>query len=126
MRWSILYVLALASEGKLVLGLVIGDLVDTEPLVSGTQETRQASLNILDAVEVGSKSIIDVDDDDLPVGLTLIEKGHDAKNLDLLDLSSVANLLADLANVEGIVVTESLSVLVLVGGVFPGLENKMG
>jgi hypothetical protein len=126
LRWSILYVLALASEGKLVLGLVIGDLVDTEPLVSGTQETRQASLNILDAVEVGSKSIIDVDDDDLPVGLTLIEKGHDAKNLDLLDLSSVANLLADLANVEGIVVTESLSVLVLVGGVFPGLENKMG
>jgi hypothetical protein len=126
LRWSILYVLALASEGKLVLGLVIGDLVDTEPLVSGTQETRQASLNILDAVEVGSKSIIDVDDDDLPVGLTLIEKGHDAKNLDLLDLSSVANLLADLANVEGIVVTESLSVLVLVGGVFPGIENKMG
>jgi hypothetical protein len=34
---SVVLVLALASEGKLVLRLAIGNLVDTEPLIGGTE-----------------------------------------------------------------------------------------
>ena len=36
---TILLVLTLASEGELVLGLSIGDLVDSEPLVSSPKQT---------------------------------------------------------------------------------------
>ena len=81
------------------------------------------TLNILDVVQLGSERICNVDNNDLPVGLTLIQEGHDSENLDLLDLTSVADLFADLANVEGIVVTLGLGFWVRVVGVFPGLEG---
>lgn len=70
---GVLLVLALAREGKLVLGLAIWDLVDAEPLVCGTEETRQVALDILDVVELGGQWVVYVDDHDLPVGLALVE-----------------------------------------------------
>lgn len=117
-------VLGFAGESELVLRLAIRDLVDTEPLVSGAHQTRQVALNILDVVELGGQSVLDVNNDDFPVRLSLIEEGHDAKNLDLLDLSSVTNKLADIANVKRVVVTKGLGVAVLVGGVFPSLRRS--
>jgi hypothetical protein len=44
---GVLLVLALTGEGELVLWLSIWDLVDTEPLVGGTEETWKVALNIL-------------------------------------------------------------------------------
>lgn len=66
-------ILAFTGEGELVFGLSIGDLVDTEPLVGSAEETREVALNILDVVELRGQGILDVDDDDFPVGLLLVE-----------------------------------------------------
>ena len=82
------------------------------------------ALDILDVVELGRKGVVHVDDDDLPVGLLLVEQGHDAKNLDLLDLAGVANELTDLADVKRVIVTLSLGLGVDRVGVLPGLHRK--
>ena len=118
-------VLALAGEGELVLGLSVGDLVDTEPLVGGTEKAGEVALDILDVVELGRKRVVHIDDDDLPVGLLLVEQGHDAKDLDLLDLAGVANELTDFADVERVVVTLGLGLGVDGVGVLPGLHRRV-
>ena len=69
---NLLLVLALAGESELVLGLAIGDLVDTEPLVGSTEKTREVTLDILDVVELSSQRVVDVNDNDIPVGLLLV------------------------------------------------------
>jgi len=120
---GVFLVFGLAGEGELVLGLAIRDLVDPEPLIGCPNETWQVTLDILDIVQLGSERVVNVDDDDLPVGLTLVKEGHDTENLDLLDLASVTNLFADLANIEGIVVTLCLGFRVRVVGVLPGLRE---
>ena len=117
----ILLVLALAREGKLVLRLAVRDLVDTEPLISGTKKTRQVALNILDIVELGSKWVVDVNDNDLPVGFFFIQQSHHTKNLDLLNLTWVANQFSNFANIERVIVTLSLGLRMDSVGVFIGL-----
>lgn len=118
---TLLLVLALAGEGKLVLGLAIRDLVDTEPLVGGTEQTRQVALDILNVVELGSQGVVDVNDDDLPVSLLLVEKGHHAQDLDLLNLAGIADELTDLADIKRVVVALGLGLGVDGVGVLPGL-----
>jgi hypothetical protein len=117
-----LLVLALASEGELVLGLAIGDLVDTEPLVGRTEKTGKVALDILNVVKLGGKRVVDVDDNDLPVGLVLVEQGHNTKDLDLLDLTGVTDKLTNLADVERVVVALGLGLGVDGVGVLPGLQ----
>jgi hypothetical protein len=119
---GVLLVLALAGEGKLVLGLAIGDLVDAEPLVGGAEEAGQVALNVLDVVELGGQRVVHVDNHDLPVGLTLVEQGHDTEHLDLDDLSGLVDKLADLADVERVVVALGLGLLVGDIGVLPRLQ----
>lgn len=79
------------------------------------------ALDVLDVVELGGKRVVHVDDDDLPVRLLLVEQGHDAEDLDLLDLAGVADQLADLADVERVVVALGLGLRVDGIGVLPGL-----
>lgn len=79
-------------------------------------------LNILNIVELASERVVDIDDNDLPVSLALVEQSHDAENFDLLDLTSVADGLANLADVERVVVAVSLGLGVLLVGVLPGLR----
>lgn len=81
------------------------------------------ALNILNVVELRSQRVVDVDDDDLPVGLFLIKKGHHTKDLDLLDLTGVADKLTDLADIERVVVTLGLGLRVDSVGVLPGLKQ---
>lgn len=120
---GVFLVLALAREGELVLGLAVGDLVDAEPLVGGAHETGQVTLDILNVVELGGQRVVDVDDNDLPVGLLLVDQGHDTENLDLLDLTGVADQLTNLAHVQRVVVTLGLGLGVDGVGVLPGLIN---
>lgn len=120
-KGNALLVLALAGEGELVLGLAIGDLVDTEPLVGSTEKAREVTLNVLNVVELRSQRVVDVDDNDLPVGLLLVQQGHHTEHLDLLDLTGVADELADLADVQRVVVTLGLGLRVDNVGVLPGL-----
>lgn len=121
---GVLLVLALASEGELVLGLSVGDFVNTEPLVRGAQKTGQVALDILNVVELGGERVVDVNHNDLPVGLLLVEQGHDAEHLDLLDLANMADELANLADIERVVVTLGLGLGVDNVGVLPGLRVR--
>lgn len=84
---SILLVLALAGERKLVLWLSVWDLVDAEPLICRPQKTWQVSLDILNVVEPIRQWVLDIDDNDLPVSLTLVKQCHDAEHLDLFDIT---------------------------------------
>lgn len=79
------------------------------------------SLDVLNVVELGGEGVLDVDDDDLPVRLLLVEEGHDAQDLDLLHLAGVADELADLADVKRVVVALGLGLGVDMVGVLPGL-----
>jgi hypothetical protein len=140
---GVLLVLCLARERKDVLGLAVRDLVDTvklvhseymrfgqgscdipEPFVGGTDETREVVLDVLNVVQLACKRVVDVDYDNLPVGLALVEKGHNAEDLDLLDLANISNLLTDLTDIQGIVVTLCLGLRVHLLGIFPCLEKS--
>jgi hypothetical protein len=121
---SVLLVLGLSGESKSVLWLAIGNFVDPEPFVGRADQSWQVPLNILNVVEPIGKRIVDVDDDDLPVSLALVEQCHDAQNFDLLNLASVANLFTDLADVQRVVITFSLGLGVGLGRVFPGLGES--
>lgn len=80
-------------------------------------------LDVFDVVELGCKRILDIDDDDFPVGLAFIEEGHDAEDLDLLDLANIADLFADLADIKRVVVTFGLGLCVELSGIFPSLRR---
>jgi hypothetical protein len=106
------------------LGLSIGDFVDSEPLVGSSDQTRKVPLDILNVVQPRSKRVVDINDKNLPVGLSLIEKSHDTEDLDLLDLTGVTDSLSNLADVERVVVTIGASLGVLDGRVFPSLGES--
>jgi hypothetical protein len=57
---GVLLVLAFATEGELVLGLSVWDLVDTEPLVGSTEEAREVTLDIFNVVQLGSERVVDL------------------------------------------------------------------
>ncbi|KAH8630235.1 Inorganic pyrophosphatase [Alternaria alternata] len=120
---GVLLVLALAGKGELVLGLAVWDLVDTEPLVCGTEKTGQVALNVLDVVELGGQWVVHVDNHDLPVSLALVEQSHDTENLDLDDLTRLGDKLTNLADIQWVVVTLGLGLLVNNVGVLPSLYN---
>jgi hypothetical protein len=80
------------------------------------------SLNVLDVVQLVGQGVVDVNNDDLPVGFLLIEKSHDAEDLDLLDVARLGNQLTNLANVERVVVTFGLGFGMYDVGVFPCLR----
>lgn len=138
---SVFLVLGLARESEGVFRLSIGDLVnpaknsmgkrsekngkgDTpEPLVGGSDQARKVSLDVLNIVELGCKRILDIDNDDFPVGLTLVQERHDTEDFDLFNLTNITDLFADLTNIERIVVTLGFSFSMLLAGIFPSLER---
>jgi len=81
------------------------------------------ALDIFDVVQLWSERVGNVDDNDLPVCLALIEESHDTEDLDLFDLTGEPDLFTDLANVKGIVVTLGLGFRMRVVGVLPGLKR---
>ena len=81
------------------------------------------SLDILNVVKLSSERVVNVNNNNLPVSLLLVEKGHDTKDLDLLHLAAIANELTNLANIERVVVTLGLGLRVDGVGVLPGLRK---
>jgi predicted secreted protein len=79
------------------------------------------ALDVLDVVQFGRERVLDIDDDDLPVSLAFVEERHDPEDLNLLDLSNVTDLLADLADIQRIVVAVGLGLSMLLVGIFPRL-----
>lgn len=94
-----------------------------EPLIRRTDEAGKVPLDVLDVVQLRGERILDVNDEDLPVGLALIEESHDTEDLDLLDLTDVADLLADLADVQGVIIALRLGLGVHLSGILPSLHN---
>ena len=82
------------------------------------------TLDILYIVQLGRERVLDVDDEDFPVGLAFVKEGHDAEDFDLLDLPYVTHLFADLADVQRIIVAVSLGLAVLLRRILPGLSRK--
>ena len=79
------------------------------------------SLNILNIVQSSSERVVDVDDEDFPVGLSLIEQSHDTQDFDLFDLSDVSYGFTNLTDVQWVVVTVRTGFGVFLLRVFPGL-----
>jgi len=118
---GVFLVLGFTRESEGIFGLAIGDLVDTEPFICGPDQTREVTLHILDVIELGSEGILNIHDNDLPIGLAFIEQSHDTKNFDLLHLADIADLLPDFTNIERIVVALRLGLSVGLRGILPGL-----
>lgn len=76
-----------------------------EPFVGCANETGEMALNVFNIVKLGREGVAYINDDDFPVSLAFIEKCHNAKDLHLLDLTDVAHLLSDLADIERIVIS---------------------
>jgi hypothetical protein len=83
------------------------------------------TLDILNIVQLGRERVLDVDDEDLPVGLAFIKKSHDTEDFDLLNLPYITHLFADLADVQRIVVAVGFGLAVLVSRILPGLPNDI-
>lgn len=66
---------------------------------------------------------MDIDDNDLPVSFAFVEKGHNTEDLDLLHLTDITNLLTNLTDIEGIVITLSLGLSMSLAGIFPSLNG---
>jgi hypothetical protein len=119
----ILLILTLSSESKLVFWLSVWDLVDSEPFICSSQETRKVSFNILDIIEFRCQWVVDINHNDLPVSLFFIKQSHNTKDLDLLDLSWVADQFADLTDIQWIIVTLGFRLRMDDVGILPCLQD---
>lgn len=77
--------------------------------------------HVFDVIQLRSHGIVNIYNDDFPVRLALIKQRHDSEDFDLLHLPNVANLFADLADIERVVITLCLCLGVDLGRVFPSL-----
>merc|ERR1719320_2183383 len=74
------------------MGFPRGNLVNSEPLTRVLQVTRLHLLHVADVVHLVSVWVVDVDGDDLPVGLTLVHHGQNPQHLHLDHLAPLAPL----------------------------------
>jgi hypothetical protein len=79
------------------------------------------SFHILYIIQFRRKRVLDIDDYDLPIGLALVQKSHDAENLDLFDLAHISNLFADFADIKRVIITLGLSLSVSLCRILPCL-----
>jgi len=121
---GILLIFGLSRECKSIFGLAVGNLVDPEPFVGCPDQSRKMSLNILDIVEFRRQGVVYVNNYDFPVGLAFINESHDPEDLDLFDLANITNLLANLADIERVVVSPGFSLCMQRRGILPGLGES--
>lgn len=78
-------------------------------------------LHVGDGIDLLRQRIVDVDHDDLPVRLPLVQDRQAAEEFDPFDLAGRGDVGAEFADVEGVVVASFLGVGVDEGWVFPCL-----
>ena len=81
------------------------------------------SLHVLDVVQPWCQWIIDVNDNNLPISLLLVEQSHDAKDFDLLDLARGSDEFADFADIQRIIIAFGLGLRVNNIRIFPRLQR---
>lgn len=96
--------LRLVVERELVTRLAVGHLVDAEPLASAGQQAREQTLHVLQIVQFLGQRVVHVHDDQLPVGLALIDERKTTEHFHLDHGATTLYLRADLARVDRIVV----------------------
>lgn len=143
LKFEAYLILGLARECKLVLWLPIRDLImikasqtgredkdpdmettnliNPKPLIRRSDQPRLQPLHILDIIQPPSQGIVDINDNNFPVGLAFVEESHDTEDLDLFNLTGVSDGFADLADVERVVVASGFGLGVRDVGVLPGL-----
>ena len=107
----------------MVLGLAIRNFVDAEPFVRGSEQAGKMPLDVLNVVELRCQGVFSVDDNDFPVCLFFVEQRHHTQDLNLLDLTCVADKLSDFAHVERVIVAFGLGLGMDNIGIFPCLER---
>lgn len=78
-------------------------------------------LHILDIIEPWCQWIGDVDNNDFPISLFLVEQCHDSKDLDLLNLTGGCDEFTNLTDVKRIIVSFRFGLRVDYVGIFPCL-----
>jgi len=101
------------------------DFVVLEPIVERLRDARAEFLNIVDRIYERGDRISDVDHDDLPVCLAAVVGRYTAQNLGLADLAKVTWVLADVEEVDGVVVARFVDEGMADVGIFPGLGNLL-
>lgn len=79
------------------------------------------ALDVFDIVQLGCQWIVNVDDDNLPIRLLLVQQSHHAQHFDLLDLTWICYQLANLTHIERVVVALGFGFGVHNVWIFPGL-----
>lgn len=92
-----------------------------EPLNGGTKQTREVLVHIGDVIDFRGQRIVHIDGDYLPVGFALVNQGNGAQHLDLQHVAALSHSVANLDDIDGIVVTLAAGGGLDVVGVFPGL-----
>jgi hypothetical protein len=103
-----------------------GGIYSPEPFVGRSDQTRKMSLHILDIVQFRRQRVVHINNQDLPVGFSFVEKCHDTEDFDLLDLTRIADLLSDLADIKRVVIAFGFSFRVNLGRIFPCLSRDTG
>jgi len=80
----VLFVFGLARERKGVFGLAVGNLVDPEPFIGSSDQTRLMSLHVFDVVELRGKRILHIDDNNFPVSLAFVRRAMMPRTLTCL------------------------------------------
>lgn len=98
-------------------------MIKPKPFICGSQEAWKVSLDILHVIQLWCQRIVDINGNDFPVRLFLVQKSHDSQDLDLLDLAWVSDRFANFADIERIIVTFCLRFGMNDVGIFPSLRE---
>lgn len=99
-------ILGLVIVGEGVGRLSIRDLVISQEGEDSLKSTRNDLLDVRKVIQLLSKRITNINDQNLPVSLSLIDHGVSSQDLDLSDLSDlVFNGRGDVADIKRIIVT---------------------
>ena len=80
-------------------------------------------LDVVDVIELVSQGIVDIDCENLPIRLALVDERHVAQDFDPDDGAALVDSLSDLAHVDRVAVALAFGRLVRVVGILPRLRD---
>mmetsp|Transcript_7177 Transcript_7177/g.13208 ORF Transcript_7177/g.13208 Transcript_7177/m.13208 type:complete len:282 (-) Transcript_7177:362-1207(-) len=115
---------ALVVVAKFVLWLSIRHLVVSEPDQYLLQLSWELLLDVSNVVDHASFWVVNVDSDDFPVKLTIVDHRVDSEHLHLVDTSHIQLGASYFDDVDRVVVPSDLAVLVNVSRILPRLWEQ--